>query len=733
MEIKKETVFHGPNFLLPVPTIALLLGRAAGFAGLTEQRLCRLVDHINGAIQSTGATAELGTVDRELLQRAPSLAVGELVARTASALQKEYHYPAERARALVQPEAEHVLVAYEFGDLGLGLLAGRDAVVIWAAALGNPESPPEALKNLYGAFKKRADAVAPTLETRLLLQEAGRRNIPWFRLGDNTPIFQLGQGAKQKRFHNSLSDETSDMAYRLASIKPVAARLLRQHGIPVPAQATTETLEQALAAARRIGFPVVIKPINQDRGIGVRVGIGNEAELSEAFPATRAFGTVQVEKYLQGFDYRFTFMRGSLAGVLCTMPPIIVGDGKASIRQLLDAAPVTTPTFARKKVIVDEEVLRRIAGRGHTLADVLPVGEQIVLRQWWRNQPDHMLENVTVATHPDNIEAAALAVQLVGLDIAGVDFITTDISRPYYETGGAFTEVNPMPALAGVQRSGIPAYRLLLEAFFPPGDDGRIPIAVLLDAGDVAPTLAAAELLLDHSGYCIGVGTLSRFEVGGKPVRRADADEGSRIRTVAADPRATMAIVQATPDTIGCEGLAIDQCDVGVIMSDEQGPHEVDASLDNPGSQAAALIVAISRKVIVLGVDDPRSTILAASAVGKRIIWVMSDLDGTLGSGRFRPNDAVVAIGSTDSGYFITISDDRGVERITPAPEQLLGNQAIDRQARRASLTAIAIACGFGLSSVKIAAAVAAHGSIRAKTESGSESDGSATALGLIL
>jgi cyanophycin synthetase len=265
MEIQKETVFHGPNFLLPAPTIALLLGQVGGLSGLTEQRLSRLLDHVARAVQSAGSTADIGVVDRQLLLRAPALAVGELVARTALALQEEYHFSSNRSRALAQPQPDWVLVAYEFVDPALGMLAGRDAVAIWKAALGNPESPPQALHVLYEEFKRRADAAALVIETRLLLQEARRRDIPWWRMGDNTPIFLLGQGARQRRFHNSLTGETTDMAYRLASIKPVAARLLRDHGVPVPSPAMTETLEQALATARRIGFPVVIKPINQDR------------------------------------------------------------------------------------------------------------------------------------------------------------------------------------------------------------------------------------------------------------------------------------------------------------------------------------------------------------------------------------------------------------------------------------------------------------------------------------
>ncbi len=698
MEIKQEGLFHGPNFLLPAPTVSLVLGRAGGFGGLIQSRLDRLVGCINQTIQAAGGTAELGAVDRDLLQREPALAVGDLVVRTVATLHREYAFSSELMRTVAQPQPDQVSIAYEFGDLTLGLLAGRYAVAIWAAMLGDPEAPPEALQALYDRFKKQADEIGLVIETRLLVQELRRRKIPWIRFGGDTPLLQVGQGARMRRFHNSMSDETPDMAYRLATIKPVAARLLREHGLPVPPQTLTETLDQALAAARRIGFPIVIKPINQDRGIGVKVAIANETELAAAYAGTRSYSAVQVEKYLPGFDYRFTFIRGALLGVLCTMPPILSGDGKATIRQLLDAAPVTTATFARRKVIVDDEVLRRIAERGYTPSDVLPAGERIVLRQWWRNQLDHMLENVTAVTHPENIEAASLAVRLIGLDIAGVDFITSDITRPFYETGGAFTEVNPMPALAGVQRCGMPAYRTMIEAFYPPGDDGRIPTALLLGGGDASPVLDAAERLLHREAHGLGIATLGRFAVGGRPVRRADADEAARIRAILADPRATVAIFQATPETIAGQGLAIDLCDVGVILpageTAEPSPAAGDAA-----RQAAILVARLARKALVLGVDEPAAAALVGSADARRIFWVAADGadDGADGGGIARAQDAVLGVEPGEGGPAIVLRDEGHVRYIAPAPGPWLGTGPDARRARQANLVAIAIALALGV------------------------------------
>ena len=408
-------------------------------------------------------------------------------------------------------------------------------------------------------------------------------------------------------------------------------------------------------------------------------------------------------RYLPGFDHRFTFIRGRLVGVLQTSPPIIEGDGVATVRQLVDAEPSTTATVARRKIIVDDEVLGRIRAAGYAMDDVLPAGERIVLRLWWRSQPDHMLSNVTAIAHPENVDAALLAVQLIGLDVAGADYITTDISRPFHETGGAFTEINPMPAMAGVQRSGIAAYPMLLDAIFPDGETGRVETVVLLGVRSADHVAATIEAILARAGHQVGVATRSRLEVAGQPVRRPETKEADRTRIVLRHPRTTAAILQATRAAIAAEGLGLDRCRVAALLTPEPGADDASAEAGEGAVDIIRLLCAIADEAIVLDVEDPRAPHVIAAAPAARILWI--DAAANIRPSPRRPGDAIFAA-SVQRGKTVIAFDDGQTSRelgtIGGAPTGVEG----DREALRAVLMAIAVAFGLGIDAQSIRDAI---------------------------
>jgi len=706
MRVVEERRFQGANCFLPVPAVILVIeldsdSKVPDLSGLSKA--ARIVNEAIRPLDNPFSPARV----REEYQRLPlGLSVGEFVADLALVLQRQLICTAREACVWEKPQNRHLVIAYESRHPRFGLLAGRYAIRLCTLAMAAASDGATLLSGVVDEFKKQAENLIPTVETRLLLHEADRRGIPWFRLAENIPVVQLGQGVRRRRFRNSLTDDTGDTAYRLASYKPLAAHLLHDHGIPIPLQGIADTEDRAVAVAHRLGFPVVVKPVAQDMGVGVRVGIPGEVELRTAYRESRVHGPVQIERYLPGFDHRFTFIRGDLVGVVRTSPPIIEGDGRATIRQLLEAEPETTATLARKKVIVDEEVLGRIRDAGYTMDDVLPAGEQIVLRLWWRNQRDHTLEDVTAITHPDNIDAALLAVQIVGLDVAGADYITTDISRPFHETGGAFTEVNPMPAMGGVQRTGIAAYPTLLDAFFPRGETGRIGTAVLFGTRDIDAVVAAIESILAHAGHQVGIATRTRFEVAGKPVRREGAEESERVRTIMRHPRPTAAILQATAETVAAKGLAIDRCGVGLMLMPEAGSDGSGTVANEQDLEAAALVCSVADSAVVIDADDPRAPCLVSAAAARRILWVTADLGG-FPVGLRRPQDALVAARWGEGDCVVVIDEGQIRHRVGTMKGALIGEDVVARGARRTWLMSIAVAIGMGIPQATIADAIA--------------------------
>ncbi len=694
MRIVDRRTYQGANCLLPVPAISLVVDLGSDTGDIDPSRLNKAVSAVNKAIASLDNPFTPARMTPMPTGRSNASSVGAFMAELALVLQRQFVCSAWQSRATREAQTGRLVVAYECRHSRLGMLAGDHAVGICDAALSGSADFEGSLAASIEEFRTAATNLVPTIETRLLLLEADRRGIPWFRLAQNIPVVQLGQGHMRQRFRNSLTDETGDTAYRLSSFKPLGAHLLHELGLPVPRQGSVETEEQAVAVGRRLGYPVVIKPVGMDMGVGVHIGIAGETELREAYRSSRVHGPLQVEQHLAGFDHRFTFIRGRLIGVVRTTPPIIEGDGTSTVRQLLEAEPVGTATIARRKIILDEEVVDRIRAAGYVLDDELPAGERIVLRAWWRNKPDHMLENVTAGTHPENIDAALLATEAVGLDVAGVDYITTDISRPFHETGGAFTEVNPMPAMAGTQRAGIPAYPMLLQALFPGGETGRIDTVVLLGQRGAEAIAAGIESLLSRAGHRVGIATGGRLEVAGRSIRREGIGEVDRGRTILRHPRPTAAILQATEAAIVQDGLALERCKVGVfLMADDVAPA---SGMSVDASETARLLCATVDEAVVIDVEDSRAALAVADMPEGRIMWMDSTPGGAQTSLR-RPGDPILTARRHGEKCSIAIDDGSGSRPLVSIELPSTGDATADREACRIRLMVFGAGIALGI------------------------------------
>jgi cyanophycin synthetase len=665
MKIIAERLYQGANSYLPVPAVVLVLTAGDGDALPAPADLARAARKINEAIKPIDNPFTPARL-KDLYEPETGLAAaGALIADLALVLHRQFGCTASGSTLRPLGEPGRLAIAYETRFPIFGRTAGHCALRLLLAALKDDGTASGVLAGLVEELKDNVTTQLPSYETRLLLQEADRRGIPWFRLAENIPVVELGQGALRQRFRSSLTERTGDTAYRIASFKPLAAHVMQQVGVPMPGQAIADTEDAAAAIAARLGYPVVVKPVGRDMGVGVRIGIASESELRAAYRDSRQHGTLQIESHLPGFDHRFTFIDGRLVSVLRTSPPVLRGDGSSTIGALLEAVPQTTATLVQKPIIVDDEVRERIAATGYGLDDVLPAGKRIQLRRWWRNKPDHVLENVTDLTHPENIDAALLAVETVGLDVAGVDYITTDISRPYHETGGAFTEVNPMPALAGVQRSGTRAYPLLLEVRFPAAATGRVPVAVMA-GGSGAPEIAdTVERLLTQAGHRAGIAADGRLAVSGALIRRKAGLEIERMRTILRHPRTTAALIQVSAASVVEHGLGLERCDVGIVLPRDAA---LDGATSSPAAieaQGAAVLISAIDRFLVMRADDPLAA-MAIAAMGERpIIWVAADAAGPADR---RRHDIVVSAASVDGGRVATIDEGQAPRRLRLPP-----------------------------------------------------------------
>lgn len=332
----------------------------------------------------------------------------------------------------------------------------------------------------------------PGKSTLPLLRAAHDKGIPFIHLGGG--IFQLGWGSKSHRIDRSATELDSAIGARLAQNKALTARLLQLEGLPAPQHQVVADAATALAAARQLGWPVVVKPLDLDRGEGVTVDVADEAALQAAFAQAQGLsraGQVIVERQVAGCCHRLFIARGRLLYAVKRLPMSVLTDGQRSIAELVQAeveAQRRLPPWQRSKIQpLDALALGALAASGYRADSVPPAGTWVALRRIESTAWGGTDEEVSAIVHPENLRIALEASRLFGLDIAGIDLISPDIARPWFENGAIINEVNHAPQLGGgeISRRQIP---VLLDWLVQ--DQGRIPIAVFV-GGEAAWTAAS--------------------------------------------------------------------------------------------------------------------------------------------------------------------------------------------------------------------------------------------------
>ncbi|HUG15595.1 MAG TPA: ATP-grasp domain-containing protein, partial [Thermomicrobiales bacterium] len=381
-------------------------------------------------------------------------------------------------------------VVYQYQSPDLGLAAGEAGVRLlnWLVYKEDADySYTEALERII----RVAERLAYGPSTKALVDEAERRGIPVIRLDPRRSLVQMGYGVYQKRVWATVTSETSNIAVDLASDKRLTNQLLQGVGIPVPRSTTVDSVEASVAAARSIGYPVVIKPLDGNHGRGVQINLANDDEVRDSFPSAyeeSRDGTVVVESYIRGRDYRILVVNGKLVAVAERVPAHVVGDGARTVSELID---ITNSDPRRgighekvlTRIIVDESVLDLLTKSGLSLDAVPEEGAFVQLRLTGNMSTGGISIDRTDEIHPDNVEIAEQAAQVIGLDVAGIDFIVDDITEPVKDQGGAICEVNAGPGfrMHTHPTEGHPrdVARPVLDILFPRGAPARIPIVAV--------------------------------------------------------------------------------------------------------------------------------------------------------------------------------------------------------------------------------------------------------------
>jgi cyanophycin synthetase len=470
-------------------------------------------------------------------------------------------------------------------------------------------------KSLIVKLQRESPAGSNTLR---FLKAADQLGIPWNKVTDN--VFEYGYGTHLRWLDSSFSDQTSVIGARFARNKQQTATVLRQAGLPSPEHFLVNNAESAIKLAERLKYPVVIKPMDQDRGLGVAAGLKTDDEVRDAFNKARKFSKkILVEKHIEGQDYRLTVLNGKMIWAVLRKPGGVVGNGRDTISVLLeklneDPLRQHHAYSLLKTLSLNEEALDILSKAGLTVNDVPMQGQFIRLRRTANistgGTPTAVMDNI----HPDNKRLAENAAVALKLDLAGIDLIIPDISQSWLDTEAAICEVNAQPRLASITNTQI--YTEVLSALI--NNNGHIPIVLIIgeqSAHDVATELKS---LWQVVGKQVATASSQGVWLNSSQISKADnmlTASQVALKTTSVDALITI----SSAAEIGRFGLAFDYCDV-VIMADNNSENR---------SFVKACQMVFSQKVDTVVVsDDDGQTVQYAKQLGIKNVIVSAKPSG---------------------------------------------------------------------------------------------------------
>ena len=387
----------------------------------------------------------------------------------------------------------------------------------------------------------------------------------------------MGYGANQKRIQATVTSETSNIAVELACDKEDTKYLLEQAEVEVPRGEIIRRESSLKDTCRYVGFPLVVKPIDGNHGRGITVNINNYEDALVAFrEAQKVSRAVIVEKFVVGDDYRLLVINHKLVAAAKRTPAHVIGDGKSTIQELIDEVNKDPRRgYGHEKVLtaikVNELTETLIKSKGYTVDSVIADGETLILKDTANLSTGGTAEDVTDVVHPANVFMAERISKIIGLDICGIDIMTTDISEPLSDTGGAVLEVNAGPGFRMhlAPTTGLPrnVAAPVIDKLFPPGSNAKIPIIAVTGTNGKTTTTRLIAHMAKMKGYKVGYTTSDGVYIQNRLLMKGDCTGPSSAEFVLKDPTVNFAVLESARGGLLRAGLGFKNCDVGIVTN----------------------------------------------------------------------------------------------------------------------------------------------------------------------
>ncbi|MEP0915676.1 cyanophycin synthetase [Leptolyngbya sp. DQ-M1] len=593
--------------------------------------------------------------------------MGHIIEHVALELQELTGMPVGFGRTRETAEPGVYQVAIEYIHERAGRYAARAAVRICQTLVETGRYPKDELEQDLQDLRNVAAECALGPSTETLVKEAESRNIPWMELGARSMI-QLGFGVHQKRIQATLSNQTGILGVELASDKEGTKQMLRSAGVPVPRGTVVNYLDELEDAIKDVGgYPIVIKPLNGNHGRGITINITNWEQAEAAYDAAKAVSrSVIVERFYQGRDHRVLVVNGKVVAVAERVPAHVVGNGRSTIQELIDETNRdprrgTGHDNVLTKIELDRTSWELLEQKGYTLETVLPEGEICYLRATANLSTGGVAIDRTDDIHPENIWLAQRVVKIIGLDIAGIDVVTEDISKPLREMDGVIVEVNAAPGfrMHVSPSEGIPrnVAEPVIDMLFPQHTNGRVPIIAITGTNGKTTTTRLIAHLFKQTNQVVGYTTTDGTYIGDYLVEPGDNTGPQSAQLILQDPTVEVAVLESARGGILRSGLAFNACDVGVVLNvaaDHLGLGDINSIEEMARVKSVVAEAALPKGYVVLNADDPLVAAMASRVTAQIAYFSMNPQNELIRSHTQRSGLAAVY----ENGYLSILKGD---------------------------------------------------------------------------